>query len=356
MTYDPFARGPFPVGVRTFNFTDPARDRLLPIEVWYPATDAHTGQDVAPATRDTYELFPGFPASGQDAVRDAGPRPGKFPLVAFSHGFAGHRRQSTFLCTHLASHGYVVAAVDHTGNTVFEMMQWIMQVQLGGQMPDPVAMVTEFIANRPADVSVMIDALQGGALDGMHEIIDGRHVGMTGHSFGGWTTLVVTQRDRRIGAALPLAPAGGSTTLPAEPIKAALDFNWGREVPTLYLVADRDTLLPLPGMHELLEKTPSKNKRMAVLRNADHMHFCDNVEQIHEMFRAMPPPGDFERIAKSVPPIGELCPGEHAHHFTRGLGLAHMDAHLKGNESAARLLAGDVRATLGARGIAIDLV
>jgi len=34
--------------------------------------------------------------------------------------FGGHRRQSTFFCTHLASHGYVVAAADHTGNTTLE--------------------------------------------------------------------------------------------------------------------------------------------------------------------------------------------------------------------------------------------
>ena len=28
--------------------------------------------------------------------------------MAFSHGFGGHRRQTTHFCIHLASHGYVV--------------------------------------------------------------------------------------------------------------------------------------------------------------------------------------------------------------------------------------------------------
>jgi Platelet-activating factor acetylhydrolase, isoform II len=36
------------------------------------------------------------------------------PLVIFSHSSGGNRRSSTFLCEHLASHGYVVAALDHS--------------------------------------------------------------------------------------------------------------------------------------------------------------------------------------------------------------------------------------------------
>ena len=54
-------------------------------------------------------------------------------------------------------------------------------------------------------------------------------------------------------------------------------------------------------MHELLHKMPG-SKKMVVLRNADHMHFCDRVEEVHELFRTMPPPGDFARVAKTVPP------------------------------------------------------
>ena len=78
-TYDPFARGPFPAGVRTVH--ERRGPRPLPIEVWYPATDANAGKDVAAATRDTYELLPGLPPVSQDAVRDATARPGRFPLV-----------------------------------------------------------------------------------------------------------------------------------------------------------------------------------------------------------------------------------------------------------------------------------
>ncbi|MGH7820619.1 MAG: alpha/beta hydrolase family protein [Candidatus Binatia bacterium] len=353
MTYDPFRRGPFPVGVRTAAAV--RGDRALPTEIWYPATDAYAGQDVAEATRDAYELIPGFPPGWQEAVRDAVPRDGSYPLVAFSHGFGGHRRQTTFLCTHLASHGYVVGAVDHTGNSILDVVQAVMMLQMGGAPPDPASLLREFIVHRPADVSFMIDGLLDGSIGEVAVMVDAARIGMSGHSFGGWTTLAVAARDRRIRAALPLAPAGGSSPLPVDPLKEALDFDWGRDVPTLFIVADRDTLLPLAGMHELYEKTQGP-KRMVVLRNADHMHFCDQVEQIHEMFRMMPPPGEFERIAKLVPPISELCPGEHAYQLVRALGLAHMDAALKGNESAAAFLAGDVAAFLAERGVSATVV
>lgn len=356
MSYDPFERGPFPVGVRTATAVDRARgDRLLTVEVWYPAAAEHAGQDLAEGSRDTYDLIPGFPPVRQEALRDAAPRGGKYPLVAFSHGFGGHRRQTTFLCTHLASHGYVVASADHTGNTLFDILQFVMAIQMGGAPPDPDALIRECIKDRPADVTFLIDRMHDGFVPEIAHLIDPERVGMTGHSLGGWTTLAATARDRRIQAALPLAPAGGSSPMPVDSLKGSLDFDWRREVPTLYLVAERDSILPLPGMHELFAQTQPP-KRMIVLKNADHMHFCDRVEETHELFRSMAPPGDFERVAKTVPPVTELCPGEHAYLFARALGLAHMDAHLKGDETAARFLAGDVRRALADRGIDAEVV
>jgi predicted dienelactone hydrolase len=350
MPYDPFSRGRFPVGVRTFEWSDAARGgRLLPTEVWYPAREEFRGQDTDPARRDAYELVPGFPPGWQEAVRDAAPRDGSYPLVLFSHGFGGHRRQSTFLCTHLASHGYLVAAMDHTGNTIVEMVQMMMASQAGAPPPDAAAMLLEMLAARPADVVFAIDRLLEEAPHQIGVRVDAERIGMSGHSFGGWTTLVATARDRRIRAALPLAPAGGWTPLPSALLTEALDFAWGRDVPTLFLVAELDTILPLRGMVELYDRTVSP-KKMVVLREADHMHFCDQVEQVHELFRMMPPPV-FDQVVKDSKPIGELCAGEAAYRFTRGLGLAHMDAHLKGEEEARRLLEADLAAALATQGV-----
>lgn len=248
MAYDPFARGPYPVGVRTFQWTDAARDqRVLPVEVWYPATDAHRGQDVAVATRDQYELIPGFPPGWQEAVRDAAARGDRAPLVIFSHGFGGHRRQSTFLCTHLASHGYVVAAMDHTGNTVFDVLQMTLAVRSGAEVPEPLGILDAMIAARPRDASFVIDRVLDGVAGDVAALVDVERIGMAGHSFGGWTTLQTTRADRRIRAALPLAPAGGATHMPAGPLREALDFAWGREVPTLFSSPTGTRCCRLPG-------------------------------------------------------------------------------------------------------------
>ncbi len=52
--YDPFAAGRFPVGVRTIQALDPARGRLFPCEVWYPARTGSAGRPAGPAAdRDT---------------------------------------------------------------------------------------------------------------------------------------------------------------------------------------------------------------------------------------------------------------------------------------------------------------
>jgi dienelactone hydrolase len=357
MPYDPFSRGPHPVGVRSADLTDASRSRHLSVELWYPAEASFAGKDTDEEGMDHYDLLPGFPPQRQAAVRDATPaNPGhaKFPIVLFSHGFGGHRRQSTFLCTHFASHGYVVAAVDHTGNTILDMAQMTLQVMMGEPMPDPEPMVRELIVARPADISFVLDKLLAGELGIPADSLDADRIGMAGHSFGGWTTLRVAGLDRRIRAALPLAPAGGKSPLPTAVLREALDFAWERDIPTLYLVADRDTLLPLEGMRELLADTRG-NKRMVVLADADHMHFCDEVESVHEMFRSMPPPGPFTEIAKSVPPVDTLCPGTHAYDFNRALGLAHMDASLRGNEEAASFLAGDLPQAFADRGIRVSV-
>src|SRR5438270_5192786 len=112
-SYDPFSRGAFPVGVRTVHADDKARNREFPCEFWYPAAEQYVGDDFAAATQDRFTVRNA--QRRQSAVRDAAAQtPGRYPLVLYSHAAGQHRRAATFLCTHLASHGYVVAALDHS--------------------------------------------------------------------------------------------------------------------------------------------------------------------------------------------------------------------------------------------------
>jgi dienelactone hydrolase len=152
-------------------------------------------------------------------------------------------------------------------------------------------------------------------------------IGLVGHSFGGWTVLATPEIDDRVRAIVALAP-GGSSQPPPGMIPATLTFAWGRDVPTLYLVAANDTALPLAGMYELFARTQA-TRRMVILARADHEHFADEFA-----------------------PLPGQCTPQQAHELVRGLTLCHLDATLREQPAAQRLWRGDVEAALAARGIA----
>jgi len=352
MTYDPFVRGPHPAGVRTALLEDPARaGRPLPIEVWYPATPDYDGADRKAESRDTYDLVPGLPRTPQDAVRDATPRTGRRPLVVFSHGLGGHRRQSTFLCTHLASHGYVVAACDHAGSTMLDLLRLAIDARKRGEARSANLVAEVMTKPRPADVSFVVDRVLDGSAGGVAELVDEKRIAAVGHSLGGWTSLVVARRDARVRSLALLAPAGGRMPGDAQPLREAIDLAFGRPLPSLWLVAERDALLPLAGIEELWSEA-APPKRLVVLENTDHLHFCDRGEEVHELFRRTPPAGIFAPGARAMRPIGELAPPAKTRVTTNGLVLAHLDATLGANEAALALLSDGLAARLAAREVA----
>jgi dienelactone hydrolase len=346
--YDPFARGRFPVGVRTLQVLDTTRARMFLVEVWYPATEHYAGQDIAPATLDSFTAPQGGTTLSQMAVRDAAARPGNYPLVIFSHPSGGGRRTATFLCTHLSSHGYCVAAMDHSEVVAAELARKADETD-----EQKTARWDALIASRVPDIRFLLGHLLDGAAWDSEAKLDANRIGIVGHSLGGWTALAATDAEPRIRAVVALTPGGSSQPKPGIlPVK--LTFNWGRDVPTLYLVAENDASLPLAGMYEIFDRTPA-TKQMVILRRADHMHFMDNVEQVHEAVRTMPWPGELSWLPKEMLPVAELCSGEQSHLFARGLTLCHMDAVLRRQEEARRLLAGDIEDELAKRGVDVIL-
>ena len=303
--YDPFARGPFAVSVRTIEALDKTRDRLFPCEIWSPESAE-----------------------------------GSHPLILYSHHSSGHRRAATFLCDHLASHGYVVAALDHS-----EVIAEDLKGKEGETSEQLGARVDAWIANRVPDIRFLLDCLLGDP----DAHVDPDRVGAVGHSFGGWTALAAPEVEARIQAVVALAPAGSSRPKSGV-IPAKLTFRWGRDVPTLFLIAENDVPLPLDGMYEIFERTPSA-KQMVILRRADHYHFLDSVEEVHETVRATTFPQFLAWMTAAMRPISELCSGEQAHLLVRGLTLSHMDAVLKEHPEARRFLRGDIEAELAARGV-----
>jgi len=332
--YDPFTRGPWAVGVRTIHAIDAARDRQFPCEIWYPAAARHLGEDLSPTTKDEFAAPPFNTPRRQAAVRDAEAEPGTYPLIIYSHASLQHRRSATFLCTHLSSHGYVVAGLDHT-----EVVAKLFRKE-GETEPQKQARWQEIMSSRVPDVRFLLDHLLATTVSAETKL-DPSRIGIVGHSLGGWTALSAADTDRRFRAVVALAPGGSSNPKPGIlPVKLSFRSDWN--TPTLFLVAENDTSLPLDGMYEIFNRTPSA-KQMLILRRADHLHFVDDVEALHEAVRKMPASGDLAAIQKEMRPIGELCSEAQAHLFLRGLTLSHMDAVLRQNEDAWRVARGGWR-------------
>jgi predicted dienelactone hydrolase len=332
--YDPFTRGPWPVGVRTIHALDAARDRQFRCEIWYPAAARHLGEDLSPATQDQFAAPPLNAPRRQAAVRDAVAGPGTYPLIIYSHASLQHRRSATFLCTHLSSHGYVVAGLDHT-----EVVAKLFRKE-GETEPQKQARWHQIMSSRVPDVRFLLDHLL--ETTGSAETkLDPSRIGIVGHSLGGWTALAAADADRRIRTVVALAPGGSSNPKPGI-LPVTLSFRSDWNIPTLFLVAENDTSLPLDGMYEIFKRTPSA-KQMLILRRADHLHFVDEVEELHEAVRKMPASGDLAALQKEMRPMAELCSGEQAHLFVRGLTLSHMDASLRQNDEAWRVAGGGWR-------------
>ncbi len=203
------------------------------------------------------------------------------------------------------------------------------------------------IASRVPDACFLLDRLLKDTTGDSQP--DPERIGIVGHSFGGWTALAAPEMDSRFQAIVALAPAGASNPRPGI-LPVTLTFAWGSNVPVFYLVADDDVSLPLAGMYELFDRTQA-TKRMIILRRADHKHFMDNVEEMHETVRQMPFPEELSWIPREMKPIVELSSGEQAHLFVRGLTVAHMDAVLKHSEEARRFWQGDIVEQLAARDV-----
>jgi predicted dienelactone hydrolase len=115
--------GKYTAGVTTLETVNPNQldskdfisrsDRKLTLEVWYPAqtTDSNARASYVDQTRSGKS----FELAGR-AMRNAKPKGDRadYPLIVLSHGYTGYRSIMFYLGEHLASHGYVVAAIDHT--------------------------------------------------------------------------------------------------------------------------------------------------------------------------------------------------------------------------------------------------
>jgi predicted dienelactone hydrolase len=150
------------LGVRTLEYKDETRKRPITIELWYPTEE--TGPFDA-ATHSTW-IHP-------QEIRNAkiSSKQSKYPLLLMSHGHRGDRRERTWLADALAKEGYIVAAIDHYGDTKATF--------------NPLLSLCFW--NRPLDFSFALDKLLNDL--SIQDRIDTAKIGFVGYSLGGMTGL-----------------------------------------------------------------------------------------------------------------------------------------------------------------------
>lgn len=131
-------RGKYSIGVQTLklvnnnqldvlhskNGRDSLYNRLLTVEIWYPAIIPSDKQQlveydqVLGSSNDPKRPLIPFKFMGR-ALRNAQAdrTDGPYPLLIVSHGYLGSRYLLTYLTENLASKGYIVVAIDHTEST-----------------------------------------------------------------------------------------------------------------------------------------------------------------------------------------------------------------------------------------------
>ena len=198
--------GPYPVGVTTLQL-----DRGPLVEVWYPAVEGSTGSETYDIRTFTPEAIQAILTGDAQATftyaaaRDAAVAEGVFPIVLFSHGFTGVRVQSTFLTSHLASWGMIVAAPDHPSR---DLPNVLSGTNSGDQ--------AEAVADLLATLDLMVAA--GDSEGPFAGRVDGGSVAALGHSAGGGT-VVGAALDERISGYVSMAAGGPADTAeyPATP-------------------------------------------------------------------------------------------------------------------------------------------
>jgi predicted dienelactone hydrolase len=253
-----------------------------------------------------------FPAEGKN-----------FPLVVFSHGGGGNWDSYIYQVQHLASHGYVVVCTEHVysnNKRVKYYMRW-----RGGRMRyieaiyrttrDPKAML-----ERPKDVSFAIDqaVLWNKDSKELAEKINTNKIGVMGHSYGAYTTLVVCGAQPILDYLEPTVSPGkglvGDYSDPRVTFGLAMSPQppggtyFGKysyktiNRPLVGISGSNDTwktfddkVMPAKNRWQFWKLLPNGNKYFLWLENADHFSFCDNSKAWIFPSKSRP---DVQRISK----------------------------------------------------------
>jgi dienelactone hydrolase len=332
----PVPSGDRPIGTTTVELTDldrlarygerPTAPRRLVAQAWYPtpadgASSAWVSEGAAfgRAVADWLEL----PAPLLDhlglvrstATEDApiaGSEP--LPVVVYVHGWGGFRSVQATLAEALASHGYVVVALDHTYGSV------ATRFTDGEVVPiDPSALPTDassdtydeasrtLVTTFADDVRFLLDELEAGTIPVLGDGLDLERVGLVGHSTGGGAAIDVCASDPRCATVIGFDPW-------VEPVGDTI-IGSGLAVPTLSLRSEEWVDHPNDARLRRLHAASQDVTGLAAIAGTTHRDVT--------MLPLLTP------LAGVIGLAGDTD-GRRTHRIVEAWTLGFLDAHLRG--------------------------
>ena len=296
----PTPTGPHPIGTQTFQWTDSTRMewftkenlsdlRKVLVQVWYPSQKPEKEKpepyidhiDIRAKTIGNAGGFPGELISHINLVKthsflnlDPDLSQSPYPVLVLSHGITGMRQIHTALIENLASHGYVVVALDHPYDCNLTVFQDGTIADYRSDItgyPDSVNIRRNQLDTRVADVGFVLDKLTKLSTTSVFNgVMDLNKVGVLGHSYGGATAIQVSYEDVRVKSCLVLD--SWMNPLPNNILKT------GIRQPFLSLGRPRwdDSHYPSsPVLVKSFMGTLSEHGYHFTLKNSRHLDFCD---------------------------------------------------------------------------------
>ncbi|WP_138452878.1 alpha/beta hydrolase family protein [Nocardia cyriacigeorgica] len=209
---------PAPTGPHLVGRVDTVLDRdgrPIPVSIWYPTTATGTAPYIPASTAVVRAqlaaeaaLWLRTPAAAPAMttatlpVAEGGPLAGdRLPVVLWSPGMGTPRWLVSGLLMDLASRGYVVVAIDHTGESPAVEIRGQVRTGIPPTSGDPAYMRAQ-LDTRVADARHVLDQLDTLPVVGGH--LDHGRIAMAGHSYGGQTAVSAASADGRVRTAIVL--------------------------------------------------------------------------------------------------------------------------------------------------------
>lgn len=282
--------GPHAVGTTTLEL--PSASQPLVAQVWYPAR-ASGGKPRARWLPDPalapdppfHRIAHAFANSGQDT--DPLESQGKLPVIFYEHSWTGHRAENVAQAEALASHGFVIVAVDHPGQA--ERVRFSNDTIVPSRLPAQLDLSTakavadfeklaeECLRTRIDEIGRVRLALEDGAIPKLAGRLALEKVGIFGFSFGGTCALRVCSQDPSFVAG---ANEDGFFLGEGQPAGAFLFFDqempaWLLQTPT----ADEGSAeaLTRKSEHRIRAALGRPDRERVILEGTRHESFCDRI-------------------------------------------------------------------------------